>query len=135
MTLFTFAAVILRFGFNRGLPDAFDFARLSQGVALAWGIALATYDREHIGIDIKWSALGERVGLVVNRLADVISAAFLATLAWVMMARALKSVSTGGSTAELRVPLWPVNLVIATGIVVAFAASLALFLKKDDLIK
>lgn len=52
--------VVARELFGTTLPDWFDGSRLLLGVALFWGIALATYHGSHIAVDLLWEHLGPK---------------------------------------------------------------------------
>lgn len=131
VTLVTFTAVVLRYGFNSSLPDAFDLVRLSQGVALAWGIALATARSEHIAVDIDWSRFSPAFARFTELFGRLAAAGFLIVLSWVMATRALRTFHSGLATAELRIAVWPVNLVIAAGICAAAALALVVLFRRN----
>lgn len=119
VTLITFVSVVLRYVFNSALMDAFDLTRMAQGLALAWGIAVATHRSEHITIDGVWKLLRPRGQLVMDLVARLITAGFLLLLTWAMAERAFKNMLSGISTAELRIPLWGFHAAMTLGIAVA----------------
>ncbi|MEW5424629.1 TRAP transporter small permease [Amorphus sp. 3PC139-8] len=124
VTLITFVSVVMRYAFNSALLDAFDMTRMAQGLALAWGIALATQRDEHITIDGLWNMANDRWKRIITAASRVISAGALLVLSWVMILRALRSLHSGISTAELRIVLWPFNFAIAAGIAAAALVAL-----------
>lgn len=103
IALLTTANVLTREVLGVTIPDWFDGSRLLLGVALFWGIAIATYRGGHICVDMLW----ERLGVVGRRRLDMVAgavcAAFLLPLAWMVW------VKIGGvgaqATSDLRLPL------------------------------
>lgn len=122
VALLTAANVGLRGLTNGQIPDWFDGSKLLMGMALFWGIAVATYHGGHICVDILWEHLRAPARRGLDVLAALISAAFLAPLAWMVVTKAL----AGGTqaTSDLRLPLMPFHLLAAIGGVAAavFAA-------------
>ena len=57
IALLTAGNVLLRDLFAIQIPDWFDGARMLQGIALFWGVALATYYGSHICVDALWEHL------------------------------------------------------------------------------
>ena len=60
IALLTAGNVLLRYAFSVQIPDWFDGTQMLQGIAMFWGIALATYYGTHIGVDIVWEHLGDK---------------------------------------------------------------------------
>ena len=58
IALLTAGNVFLRDTFSATIPDWFDGTKLLQGIALFWGIAIATWRGGHISVDIVWEHLG-----------------------------------------------------------------------------
>ena len=128
VTLITFTNVVMRYGFNSALMDSFDLTRMAQGLALAWGIAVATHRREHITIDGFWGLLGPRGQRVMDALARSITALFLLGLTVAMAQRAMRNMASNLSTAELGLPIWGFHAAMTLGIALAsFVAFLGVF--------
>ena len=58
VALLVFVSVTLRDLFAVVLPDSFDFSRYLQGIAIFWGLAVATYRNAHISVDVVWELSG-----------------------------------------------------------------------------
>lgn len=103
IALLTAGNVVLRDLFSVQIPDWFDGTKQLQGIALFWGIALATWRGSHICVDIIWEYLRPRGRRAMDLLATLISLAFLAPMAWMVW------VKVGGTgtqaTSDLRLPL------------------------------
>ena len=84
IALLTAGNVLLRYAFSVQIPDWFDGTQMLQGIAMFWGIALATYYGTHIGVDILWEHLGPRGKRRVDLLATAVTTAFLVPLAWMV---------------------------------------------------
>ncbi|MCW5654448.1 TRAP transporter small permease [Hydrogenophaga sp.] len=103
IALLTAGNVLLRYAFSMQIPDWFDGTQMLQGIAMFWGIALATYYGTHIGVDIVWEHLGRPGRRRVDLFATVVTAAFLAPLAWMVWVKVGGTGSQG--TMDLRLPL------------------------------
>ncbi|MCA2013788.1 TRAP transporter small permease [Cereibacter sphaeroides] len=119
VTLITFANVVLRYGFNSALMDSFDLTRMAQGLALAWGIAVATHRREHITIDGLWGLMGPRGKVAMDAVARAITALFLIGLTVAMAQRAWRNMASNLQTAELGLPVWAFHAAMTLGIALA----------------
>ena len=63
IALLTAANVFVRYCFDWQIPDWFDGTQMLLGVAMFWGIAIATYYGNHIAVDLLWEALGREARL------------------------------------------------------------------------
>jgi TRAP-type C4-dicarboxylate transport system permease small subunit len=117
IALLTAGNVLLRDLFAVQIPDWFDGTKMLQGVALFWGIALATYRGSHICVDVLWEHLRAPQRRAVDLFATAVTLAFLAPLAWMVW---VKVGRTGTQTTmDLRLPLVNFYAVAAAGAVVA----------------
>jgi TRAP-type C4-dicarboxylate transport system permease small subunit len=114
----------LRYLFAIQIPDAYSLAGHAQGIAIMWGIASAAYAGRHITVDLLHDALPARVRHQMNILATVISAGFLATMAWMFWLKVERSSNSYEVTSDLRLSVWIFLAFGAAGITVA--AGLAL---------
>jgi TRAP-type C4-dicarboxylate transport system permease small subunit len=123
IALLTSANVVMRNMFDLTLPDWFDFARLLLGIAMFWGISIATYRAGHICVDAVWELLNKANQRRMDVVASVLTLAFLVPLAWMVW---VKVGSTGTqATSDLRLPMVYFYAVAACGAVVAaFLAAL-----------
>lgn len=117
IALLTAGNVALRDLFSLQIPDWFDGSRQLQGIALFWGIAIATYHAGHIGVDIVWEHLGARGRRAVDLFATAVTVAFLAPLAWMVWVKVAGTGTQG--TSDLRMPLVWFYSVGAVGATVA----------------
>ncbi len=117
VALLTASNVVLRDLFSYQIPDWFDGTKLMMGIALFWGIALATYHASHICVDVLWEHLGRRGRRVLDVFADSVTLAFLAPMAWMVWAKVLDSGTQ--ATSDLRLPLVWFTSVAAMGAVAA----------------
>jgi TRAP-type C4-dicarboxylate transport system permease small subunit len=103
IALVTALNVTLRDLFAIQIPDWFDGSKLLLGIALFWGIAVATYHAGHICVDVLWEHLGPANRRRLDIVASLATLAFLAPLAWMVWAKVL---TTGTqATTDLRVPV------------------------------
>jgi TRAP-type C4-dicarboxylate transport system permease small subunit len=73
IALLTAGNVVLRDLFSVQIPDWFDGTKQLQGIALFWGIALATWRGSHICVDIIWEYLRPPGRRAMDLLATLIS--------------------------------------------------------------
>lgn len=103
IALLTFGNVLAREMFQTQIPDWFDLSKQLQGIAIFWGIAIATYRGGHICVDLSWEwadAAGKRW---IDIAATLCMLAFLIPLTWMVW---VKMGSTGTqTTSDLRLPL------------------------------
>jgi TRAP-type C4-dicarboxylate transport system permease small subunit len=103
IALLTAGNVVLRDLLSIQIPDWFDGTKQLQGIALFWGIALATWRGTHICVDIVWEHLRPRGRRAIDLIATAIALVFLAPMAWMIWT---KVGSTGAqTTSDLRLPL------------------------------
>lgn len=117
IALLTAGNVLLRDLFAVQIPDWFDGSRMIQGIALFWGVALATYYGSHICVDALWEHLKPRGRRRLDLLATAITLAFLGPLAWMVWVK-VSGTGTQG-TMDLRMPLWVFYAVASVGATVA----------------
>jgi len=117
IALLTAGNVILRDLFSLSIPDWFDGSRMLQGIALFWGVALATYYGSHICVDIVWEHLKPAGRRWLDILATTVTFAFLAPLAYMVWVKVAGTGTQG--TMDLRMPLVWFYSVAAVGAGVA----------------
>ncbi len=106
VTALIFASVLLRYLFNLPIPDTNDISRLSLGVALMGGIALASYGGRHITMDAVWLAAGDRGKYWIDVTATLITFLALAALANAIIGRVIEVWHSNEGTFDLGLPLW-----------------------------
>lgn len=89
IALVTAVNVALRDLFSIQIPDWFDGTKMLLGIALFWGIAVATYHASHICVDIVWEHLGRRGRRWMDIVASTFTLAFLAPMAWMVWNKVL----------------------------------------------
>jgi TRAP-type C4-dicarboxylate transport system permease small subunit len=115
--------VLLRDVFSMSIPDWYDGARLLLGIAMFWGISLATYHGGHICVDAVWEMLGKANRRRMDVVASLLTLTFLAPLAWMVWGKVM---TTGTqTTSDLRLPLMWFFAAAAAGAVVAAILSAA----------
>lgn len=103
IALLTAGNVLLRDLFSVQIPDWYDGSRMIQGIALFWGLALATYYGSHICVDIVWEHLKPRGRRALDIVATAVTLAFLVPLSWMVWTKVLGTGTQG--TMDLRLPL------------------------------
>jgi len=119
--------VLLRDLFSVSIPDWYDGSRLLQGIALFWGVALATYYGSHICVDIVWEHLKPNGQRALDLVATLVVLAFLAPLAWMVWVKVGNTGTQG--TSDLRLPMVWFYAVAAVGITVSVLLALVRLLR------
>jgi TRAP-type C4-dicarboxylate transport system permease small subunit len=128
IALLVFLSVVLRYVFAINLPDAFDLSQQLQGIAIMWGLAVATYRGGHIVVDLLWEAAGPRGKRAIDVFARLITTAFFALMAYWLLARLPGFMASRRVTVELGLPIWPFYLAASLGVLACVVVSLiALF--------
>ncbi len=122
VAVLTAGNVLVRYAFSTQIPDWFDGSQMLQGIAMFWGIALATYYGTHIGVDIVWEHLKPAGQRRMDLVATTIAAAFMIPLAWMVWVKVAGTGSQG--TMDLRLPLQWFYSVAAVGATVAAVLAL-----------
>lgn len=122
IALVTAGNVTLRGLFAVQIPDWFDGSKLLLGIALFWGIAVATWQAGHICVDVLWEHLNRRGRLALDLIAGTVTLAFLAPMAWMVWAKVLTSGSQ--ATTDLRLPVaWFTGLAACGAVAAALLAA------------
>ena len=119
VTALTFAAVVLRYGFSVGIPDAYDLSRNCLGIVTFWGIAMTGFRGEHITVDLVWGALPPSGRRVLDLLSSLFTLACMAVFAAAMGAKVLGTRASGETTYDLGLPIWPFYALAWAGLAVS----------------
>jgi len=127
IALLTAGNVALRDLLAVQIPDWFDGSKYLMGIALFWGIALATYHGSHICVDIVWEHLDRRGRRWLDIVAGSVTLALLAPMAWLGWVQGL-SIGTQATT-DLRLPIvWFTSIAAAGGVAAVMLALVRLLL-------
>jgi TRAP-type C4-dicarboxylate transport system permease small subunit len=116
------ATAVTRYLFNWPIPDADSLSRLLLSVVVFWGIAAACLRSEHIQLDLIVDALPARIGAFVLKASFAVTLLALVFLTYAAFGRILDIRSTGETTYDLGIRLWPFYGIAFLGIVAAVFA-------------
>ena len=122
IALLTAGNVLLRDLLSVQIPDWYDGSRMLLGIALFWGVALATFYGSHICVDLLWEHLKVPARRWLDIAATLLVLAFLVPLAWMAWVKVAGTGTQG--TMDLRMPLWPFYALASLG--ATFAALLGI---------
>lgn len=125
ITVLIAVSAVGRYVFAAPLPDSFDIARLLLGAAVMWGFASLGYRGSHIEVTLFTDLLPPRARRAVELFAWAVVLAFVALLAWKMLARVESAARSGEATFDLRLPVWPLMALIWAGAAAAVVTVLA----------
>lgn len=106
LAIITFCEAVLRYGFNKHIPDGFIIGQLMQGIAICWGISTATYADRHIRVDILYEVVSPPVRRAFDLAAYTINFAFIALFGAAMSFKVYDILRAGEISNELRIPIW-----------------------------
>lgn len=132
IALLTFTAVMARWLFNYGIPDAFDASRLLLGTAMFWGIASAGFRNRHIQVDGLWEIVPSWAKRAIDIFATLVTLGFFALFTWMLQTKVISVYRSSEQTFDLRLPVWPFHALAALGILLA---SILLLLRLTRLIR
>jgi TRAP-type C4-dicarboxylate transport system permease small subunit len=124
VALLIFLSVTLRYCCSVNLPDAFDLSQYLQGIAIMWGLAVATWRGGHIVVDLLWELAPPGGKRAIDIVARVVTTAFFFLLALWLFLRLPAFMSSRHVTTELGLPIWPFYLAAALGILACVVVSL-----------
>jgi len=129
VALLIFVTVVLRYGFSVNLPDSFDFARYLQGIAIMWGLSVATYRGSHISVDAVWEVSSPPVRRAIDIFASTITAGFFCVFAWQLFDRLPSFIGSNQVTSDMRIIIWPFYLCAIMGAAATAFVSLLVMLR------
>jgi TRAP-type C4-dicarboxylate transport system permease small subunit len=129
VALLIFLSAVLRYGFSVNLPDAFDLSQYLQGIAIMWGLAVATWRGGHIVVDLLWEVSGPAGRRAIDVFARLVTTAFFFLLALWLFLRLPNFMSSGRVTTELGLPIWPFYLAASLGVLACLVVSLICLLQ------
>jgi TRAP-type C4-dicarboxylate transport system permease small subunit len=120
VTVLSFAAVVARYVFNTGIPDAFDGARYLLGAVIFWGIASASHRGDHITMDAVWAISGTRMKWAIDVFANTVVAIALCFLLWKFSIKVVDTWHSNHGTVDLDLPVAGFHALAWIGLVAAF---------------
>jgi len=134
MMMITAIDVAGRYLFSKPLAGGFELTEMMLAALIYCGLPLVSKRREHIVIDTFDPLMSKRVKRGLDVVADIVCAATLAGLGWLLFRRAVRVAEYGDTTSVLTLPLAPVAYLMGTMIVITAAIHLWLIFvpHKDD---
>ena len=123
-----------RYLFNKPLAGGFELTEIMLAALIYCGLPLVSARREHIVIDTFDGFFSRRLRRGLDIVAEVVCAAALAGVGFLIFKRALRVSEYADTTSVLKLPLAPVVYLMATMIVIAALIHLFLIFvpHKDD---
>jgi TRAP-type C4-dicarboxylate transport system permease small subunit len=119
MMMITTLDVVGRYGFNRPLNGGFEVTEMMLAALIYCGLPLVSMRREHIVIDTFDPFMPRRMKRALDVCADIVSAAILGGMGYLIFRRAARVADYGDTTSVLKLPLAPVAYLMGVMIVVA----------------
>jgi C4-dicarboxylate transporter, DctQ subunit len=129
----TVASTAGRYLFAWPVPDAFDLSRLLIGACIMWGLASVGYRGGHIAVDLLYEIVGKRSRQMINVAAWLALLSFTVMLTVMLYHRVASAYASHEVTFDLKLPVWPLLLLIWIGCAVSVVTvALALFRRSDE---
>jgi len=125
MMLLTVVDVVARYAFNRPLRGAFEVTELMLLVLIFAGLPLVSFSDEHAVMDFVDRVLGQRAQRGLERLVQLVNAAFMFLLAWLVWLKANRIWGYRDTTDVLRIVYGP--FVYFMAVTLALAALIHLY--------
>lgn len=127
MMLLTFVDVVLRYGFNAPLKGSFEITEIMMALLIFAGLPLVSKKEEHVTIDTFDRYLPMAVRRALRVLTQIVIAAVLGGMAYLLWRRAERIAGFGDVSQTLAIPLAPfvyamAVLTFATAIVHVYKA-------------
>jgi len=119
MMLITAVDVAGRYLFNRPLNGGFEITEMMLAALIYCGLPLVSQRREHIVVDTFDSFMPLALKRALDVIADIVCAATLGGLAYLIFRRAMRVAAYGDTTNVLALPLAPVAYLMSVMIVIA----------------
>jgi TRAP-type C4-dicarboxylate transport system permease small subunit len=113
MMLLTFADVVMRSLFHNPIGAALEVTEILMAFVVFGGMPLVSMRNQHISIALFKVSNTSRTGRFIFRLNNIVSATFFGGTAWLMLMRAERLAGMGDVTAILRMPKWPMVVLMA----------------------
>jgi len=119
MMLLTVVDVVARYVFNRPLRGAFEVTELMLLVLIFAGLPLVSFSDEHAVMDFIDRVLGPRAQRRLGRLVQLVNAAFMFLLAWLVWLKADRIWGYRDTTDVLRIVYGPFVYFMAASLALA----------------
>ena len=103
----TFLIVVLRYFFNIGIPDSYDFGQLLLGILIFWGIAATSYRGGHITVDLVWANVGPKYQRWIDVFATLVLLFVVSVQTWTLFDKVRGTYNDNVLTFDLHMPTWP----------------------------
>ncbi len=125
IALLTFCDVIGRYILAKNLPGGYDLGQQLQAIVIFWGMALATYGRAHISVDVLWENHSPKAQKLMDKFSDIVCAIAFAALFICTSMQIPKMLRSSEIIPDLGIPIWAFTCVATAGAL--FAAMGAVF--------
>src|SRR5436190_14183356 len=115
IALVTFGDVIGRYFFHAPFAFTVELTQMLMAIVVFFGVGLVTHEDAHINADVVTLRLPPRWRAVFALVMNLLSAGFLAVMAWRLWVQADFLREKGDTTMVWEVPLWPVAFAVAFG--------------------
>lgn len=109
------ADIFLRYLFKLPVPGSLEIAELTLPLVIFLAVAYTAVEKRHVGIDIIYTKLPERLRAVLDAFTTLLSIFVIAIMTWQLLLRAILAYSSGERGDVIGLPYWPSMAVMAVG--------------------
>lgn len=111
------------------LPGSYELVEIMGAVILSLGVGYCAVARGHVTVTLMVDKLSIRKQAAVDMLTSLISLVFISAVGWGLLRYAGTALKKGLETSTLSIPLYPVYLLVAAGLILLAMTALVEFLK------
>ena len=126
--------VLLRVVFGKGILGAEELVSLMQVIIVFFALAYTAAQKGHIGVDLVYDRLPERVQPIMNSTISFICTVLCLLTAWQTFKHAKETWGSSLTTVVLKIPVFPFEFLTAFGFLLTGFVFLIDFLKSSTLV-
>ncbi len=126
--------VLLRVVFGKGILGAEELVSLVQVIIVFFALAYTASQKGHIGVDLIYDRLPQRVQPIINSTISFICAVLCLLTAWQTLKHAEETWGSSLTTVVLKIPIFPFEFLTTLGFLLTGLVFLIDFLKSSFLV-
>jgi TRAP-type C4-dicarboxylate transport system permease small subunit len=107
MMFLTAVDVAMRYVFNSPIPGALELVEYMMALIVPFALAVAAYNKAHIGVDLIMERLPQKVQLYTGFLTNLLTSIFFGIIAWQSIFMVGEEFHSGVTSAVLLIPQYP----------------------------
>lgn len=117
MMFLTAIDVAMRYVFNSPIPGALELVEYMMATIVPFALAVAAFNRAHIGVDLIMERLPQSMQLYADFLVNLLTSIFFGIVSWQCVLSAAEEFHSGVTSAVLLIPQYPFNASLAVAFI------------------